>query len=77
MNPIHGRDLAEVCVDTAEGDELEVEAGGPDIMTQREAVELAFEVVGKPEKLTVIPMWLARGIVKFIGLVVDAVRRPG
>jgi uncharacterized protein YbjT (DUF2867 family) len=68
MNPIHGRDLAQVCVDTAEGDALEVEAGGPDIMTQREAVELAFEVVGKPEKVTVIPMWLARGIVRVIGL---------
>jgi uncharacterized protein YbjT (DUF2867 family) len=68
MNPIHGRDLAQVCVDTAEGDELEVEAGGPDVMTQREAVELAFEVVGKPEKVTVIPMWMARGIVRLIGL---------
>jgi len=68
MNPIHGRDLAHICVDTAKGDELEVQAGGPDIMTQREAVELAFEVVGRPEKVTVIPMWLARGIVKFIGL---------
>jgi uncharacterized protein YbjT (DUF2867 family) len=68
MNPIHGRDLARVCVETAEGDELEVEAGGPDIMTQREAVKLAFDVVGKPEKITVIPMWFARGLVKFIGL---------
>ncbi len=68
MNPIHGRDLAHVCVDTAEGDELEVEAGGPDIMTQREAAELAFEVVGKPVKITVVPMWLARGLVKFIAL---------
>jgi uncharacterized protein YbjT (DUF2867 family) len=68
MNPIHGRDLANVCVDTAEGDELEVEAGGPDIMTQREAAALAFEVVGKPAKITVIPMWLARGLVNFIGL---------
>jgi uncharacterized protein YbjT (DUF2867 family) len=67
MNPIHGRDLAEVCVDTAEGDELEVEAGGPDIMTQREAAALAFEVVGKPAKITVIPMWLARCLVKLIG----------
>tara|TARA_B110000503_G_scaffold83036_1_gene126728 strand:+ start:859 stop:1764 length:906 start_codon:yes stop_codon:yes gene_type:complete len=68
MNPIHGRDLAEVCVDTAEGDEVEVEAGGPDIMTQREAAELAFEVAGKPIKITVIPMWLARGLVKLIAL---------
>jgi uncharacterized protein YbjT (DUF2867 family) len=68
MNPIHGRDLARICVDVAEGDALEVEAGGPDIMTQREAIEMAFEVVGKPEKVTVIPMWMARGIVKLIGL---------
>jgi uncharacterized protein YbjT (DUF2867 family) len=68
MSPIHGRDLAHVCVDTAEGDELEAEAGGPDTMTQREAIEMAFEVTGKPEKVTVIPMWLARAIVKGIGL---------
>jgi uncharacterized protein YbjT (DUF2867 family) len=68
MSPIHGRDLAEVCVDTAEGDELQVEAGGPDVMTQREAAELAFEVVGKPAKITVIPMWMARGLVKLVGL---------
>ncbi len=68
MNPIHGRDLAEVCVDTAEGDELEVAAGGPDIMTQREAAALAFEVVGNPVKITVIPMWFARGLVKLINL---------
>ncbi|MEZ5572106.1 MAG: SDR family oxidoreductase [Halioglobus sp.] len=68
MNPIHGRDLAEVCVDTLEGSALEVEAGGPDIMTQREAAELAFEVVGKPVKITVIPLWLARGLVRVIGL---------
>ena len=68
MNPIDGQDLAEVCVDTAEGDEVEVAAGGPDIMTQREAAELAFEVVGKPAKITIIPMWMARSLVKFIGM---------
>ncbi len=68
MNPIHGRDLAQICVESAGGDEVEVEAGGPDIMTQRQAVELAFEVVGKPPKITVIPMWLARGLVKCIAL---------
>lgn len=68
MSPIHGRDLARVCVETAQGNELEVEAGGPDTMTQREAAELAFDVVGKPAKITVIPMWLARSLVKFISL---------
>ncbi|WP_159931124.1 SDR family oxidoreductase [Oceanicoccus sp. KOV_DT_Chl] len=68
MNPIYGGDLAQACVEITAGDELEVEVGGPDIMTQREVVDLAFEVVGKPVKVTVIPMWLARGLVKFIGL---------
>jgi uncharacterized protein YbjT (DUF2867 family) len=68
MNPIYGGDLARVCVETSEGNEFEVEAGGPDIMTQREAAELAFDVVGKPPRVTVIPMWAARGLARFIAL---------
>ncbi|MFT4976083.1 MAG: hypothetical protein ACI8S6_001978 [Myxococcota bacterium] len=68
MNPIHGRDLARICVETASGDALEVVAGGPDVMTQREAAELAFEVVGKPAKITVVPIWLARLLMWGIGL---------
>ena len=68
MSPIHGADLAQACVEIAEGDELEAEAGGPETMTQVEAAELAFDVVGKPVKLTVVPMWLARGVVKIIAL---------
>jgi uncharacterized protein YbjT (DUF2867 family) len=68
MSPIHGRDLARVCVETSEGDDLEAEAGGPDVLTQREAAELAFDVAGNPPKITVIPMWVARGLVKFIAL---------
>ncbi len=63
MNPIHGRDLAGVCVDAAHGEANEVVAGGPDVMTQREAAALAFEVVGKPPKITVFPIWAARVMV--------------
>ena len=68
MSPIHGRDLAQVCVDAVEGDAVEVEAGGPEVMTQREAAELAFDVVGKPVKITVVPMWLAGRLMKTIRL---------
>ncbi len=68
MNPIHGRDLARICVETAQGEEVEVVAGGPDVMTQRDAVELAFDVVGKPPKVTALPIWLARVVVWVIGL---------
>ncbi len=69
MSPIHGRDLAEVCVAAVEGEDREIEAGGPEVMTQRQAAELAFEVVGKPVKITVVPLWLAGGFGKSIGLV--------
>jgi uncharacterized protein YbjT (DUF2867 family) len=68
MSPIHGRDLGEICVDAAEGDEHEVQAGGPEVMTQREAAELAFDVAGKPAKITVVPLWLAGGLVRGIRL---------
>lgn len=68
MSPIHGADIATVCADAAEGDALEVEAGGPEIMTQREAAVMAFDVVGKPVKITVIPIWLAKLLVKIVGL---------
>jgi uncharacterized protein YbjT (DUF2867 family) len=66
MSPIHGRDLAHVCVDVAEGDEIEVEAGGPDVMTQREAAELAFDVLAKPARITDIPLWLAGGMARVV-----------
>ena len=68
MNPIHDEDLARVCVEATRGQDREVEAGGPETMTQRQAAELAFDVVGKPVKITVVPMWLARSLVKVIGL---------
>ncbi len=68
MSPIHGRDLGQVCVDVTEGDDLEVEAGGPEVMTQREAAELAFDVVEKPAKIHVVPLWAAGGLVKVVRL---------
>ncbi|MGE4606308.1 MAG: SDR family oxidoreductase [Myxococcota bacterium] len=68
FNPIHGADLSEVCVDAMESDAMEIGAGGPDTLTQREAAELAFEVLEKPPNIVVLPMWLMRGGVHFIGL---------
>jgi len=68
FNPIHGADLAEVCVDAMESDQLEMGAGGPDTMSQRQAAELAFDVLGRPPKIVVLPMWLMRGAVRFVAL---------
>ncbi len=68
FNPIHGHDLAEVCVDASEGEAAVVEAGGPETLSQRDLAAIAFDVVGKPVKLTVLPAWLCNGLVKGIGL---------
>ncbi len=68
FTPIHGRDLADICVDAVDRHELEIEAGGPETMTQREAAALAIDVAGRPAKITVIPLWLAKGFARGIGL---------
>jgi uncharacterized protein YbjT (DUF2867 family) len=68
FNPIHGADLAEVCVDAMESEKREIGAGGPETMTQREAAELAFEVLDRPARIVVLPLWLMRGGVRLIGM---------
>lgn len=69
MNPIHGRDVAELCVQAIDSPATEIGAGGPDVLTQKEAATLAFEVVGKPPKFTHLPIWLLDKLAAGIGLV--------
>ena len=59
INPIHGADLAEVCVDAVTGNEREVPVGGPVTYSQREIAELALSILEKKPKITTIPPWLA------------------
>jgi uncharacterized protein YbjT (DUF2867 family) len=56
-NPIHGADLAKVCVDVLEGTQREIDVGGPEILTYREIAELAFESLRKPARITGVPVW--------------------
>ena len=55
INPIHGADLAEVCVDALESPKSQIDVGGPEIFTYREIAELAFDVLAKPKKITCLP----------------------
>ncbi|MGD8414698.1 MAG: SDR family oxidoreductase [Candidatus Latescibacterota bacterium] len=68
VNPIHGADLAVSCVDAAEGDETEIDVGGPETLTWEEVAGLAFEVVGRPPKITRVPVWLVWPAVKLVRL---------
>ena len=60
INPIHGADLAAVCADALEGERQEVEVGGPEILNWREIAELAFKTLGKPAKISSVPIRLAK-----------------
>lgn len=68
VNPIHGADLAVACVDAAEGEEKEVDVGGPQTMTWNQAAELAFEALGGPRKVAHIPPWLMWAVVCLVRL---------
>lgn len=64
INPIHGADLAEVCVDALEGSEKQIDVGGPEVFTYREIAQLAFETLDKPAKITPVSKGLVAVLVK-------------
>ncbi|WP_211315894.1 SDR family oxidoreductase [Maribacter polysiphoniae] len=63
FNPIHGKDLAIACVDAIENENIEINIGGPDIMTQNEVAEMALLASGNPINIIHLPHWLRRLII--------------
>lgn len=57
-NPIHGEDLAKVIIDAINTNLNEIDAGGPQTLTQNQIAEIAFKAAGKFPKITYIPNWL-------------------
>ncbi|MCB0522144.1 MAG: hypothetical protein KDD27_24590 [Saprospiraceae bacterium] len=55
INPIHGADLAEVCVNAIESNDKEIAVGGLQTLTHNQIAHLAFSVTGKKPKITHIP----------------------
>ena len=66
VNPIHGDDLASVCVDAIEKSDQEIKVGGPETLTHNEIAMAAFEVLGIKPKITCIPDWLRVVILKMV-----------
>ena len=54
-NPIHGEDLAAVCVNAINRSKDEIEVGGPEILTQEEIAKIAFDAIRQKSKITFIP----------------------
>lgn len=63
-NPIHGADLAAVCVDAIESTDRELEVGGPEILTQEQIAQIAFGSLNKTPRVTYIPDWLRKIILR-------------
>jgi len=60
LNPIHGEDLAKVCIDAINSDIKEINVGGPDLLSQNAIAELAFKAYSKPIKIRHLPDWIRR-----------------
>jgi uncharacterized protein YbjT (DUF2867 family) len=63
INPIHGADLAATCVDAVDGTTLEIDVGGPEVLTHREIAELALRSLGKPVRVSSVPVWVMKSVV--------------
>jgi uncharacterized protein YbjT (DUF2867 family) len=68
FNPIHGADLAKICVDAAESGNSEIDVGGPEIFTYEETNIMAFETLGLKPAITHVPMWIGNTALFMIGL---------
>ena len=65
-NPVHGEDLAKLCVRCITTDDKELKAGGPETLTQSQIAETAFKVLNKKPKITYISDWLRRFVLRLI-----------
>ena len=57
MNPIHGQDLAQFCIDQLEKGTPEISVGGSETFSHNELAELALKAWNKPIKITHLPDW--------------------
>ena len=57
LNPIHGEDLAQLCIDAIEKNEKEINVGGPQTFSQNQIAKLALKAFQKPEKISHLPDW--------------------
>lgn len=63
LNPVHGTDLAKVCVESMQTGEKEILVGGPDVFSHDELATLALNAWGKPKKIVHLPVWMRKLII--------------
>ncbi|SRR6056297_18333 len=63
LNPIHGEDLAIVCLQAINTNNKEIIVGGPDVLTLNEIGEMALDALRKPKKIIHLPDWIRRFVI--------------
>ncbi|MBL3657207.1 SDR family oxidoreductase [Fulvivirga sediminis] len=63
LNPIHGEDLAKVCVDNMENKVMEETVGGPEIFSHNELATLALKAWKKPVKIMYLSDCIRKAII--------------
>jgi len=66
LNPIHGADLAKICLNAINSECQEIEAGGPDVLSQNEIAEMALKACSKPLQIVHLPDWIRRITIKLL-----------
>jgi uncharacterized protein YbjT (DUF2867 family) len=72
LNPIAGSDLAQFIIDSMNKyKNQELEIGGPKVYTHKEIAELAFGVLSKQTKITYIPEFFRKIVLKLLPVFTD------
>ncbi|SMR81845.1 Uncharacterized conserved protein YbjT, contains NAD(P)-binding and DUF2867 domains [Aliiroseovarius halocynthiae] len=66
INPIHGADLAKAIADAVEAGEVDIEVGGPEILSMDDVAKLAFATLRTTPKITYIPAWILRVVLRVV-----------
>ena len=66
VNPVHGEDLAGVCLDAIESTDQIIKVGGPETLTYNDIANIAFEVAGTEPKIIRIPDWVRTAFIRLI-----------
>lgn len=66
INPIHGEDLAKICIEAITQSTPEISVGGPDIFTHNEIAKLAFQSWKRPVNIKYLPHWFRKFILRIM-----------
>ncbi len=60
LNPIHGTDLAKVCVNAINNHKQEIIVGGPDVLSHNQLATMALDAWGKKHRIMHLPDWIRK-----------------